>query len=98
MDISPVFSKSFSPNFAHYPWLVFLNLIKFEQNMIIKITYLTGFEYLIHGSHNLAYFNATTYTQLISNAESQTKDWNQDYAPKTDEEWENYYKYVKSSE
>ena len=60
--------------------------------MIIKIIDLTGFEYLIHGSHNLAFFNATTYAQLISNAGSQTQDWHQDYAPKTDQEWENYYK------
>jgi hypothetical protein len=44
----------------------------------------------MHGSYNLATFNATTYVLLISNKESQTQDWHQDFAPGEDEDWEGY--------
>jgi hypothetical protein len=45
----------------------------------------------MHGSYNLATFNATTYVLLISNKESQTQDWHQDFAPGEDEDWEGYF-------
>ncbi len=45
----------------------------------------------MHGSFNLATFNATTYAQLISNNDSQTQDWHQDFAPGDEGGWEGYY-------
>jgi hypothetical protein len=45
----------------------------------------------MHGSYNLATFNATTFAQLISNKESQTQDWHQDFAPGEDEDWKGDY-------
>ena len=46
----------------------------------------------MHGSFNLALFNATTYAQLISKKESQTQDWHQDYASDAPNAWDEYYK------
>ena len=46
----------------------------------------------MHGSNNLAIFNATTYAQSISEEEYMTQEWLYVLAPVDDEEgWEEYY-------
>ena len=49
-------------------------------------------EFLIHGSYNLATFNATTYAQLISKDESTTQEWHHDFAPADElNGWKDYF-------
>jgi uncharacterized membrane protein len=90
MDRSRIFSMCVLANFGHSLVYFELHLILFKLKIKLK-NYSIGFEFLMHGSYNLATFNATTYAQLISKKESQTQDWHQDFATDATNGWEDYY-------